>query len=166
MGAAANQRLRSDPSRTAWTALTDVPPWCKVSVRGDVEPSRGRMYLPLSSRRRSYGTARTLAHPPHTVRRPRRVPLPRLKGARRPERRSACVSACPAPADTQAVSATLTRHHVQPGLLRVGEGVLKPYGGGGGDRQDRASLGHPDRQQRRRVLGTIYIEFREFIFKL
>ena len=34
-------------------------------------------------------------------------------------------------------------HHVQPGLLRVGEGVRQPYGDCGGDRQDRASLGHP-----------------------
>ena len=35
-----------------------------------------------------------------------------------------------------------SRHHVQPGLLRVGEGVRQPDGDSRRDRQDRASLGH------------------------
>ena len=38
--------------------------------------------------------------------------------------------------------ASLAGHHVQPCLLRVGEGVRQPDGDSCGDRQDRASLGH------------------------
>ena len=44
--------------------------------------------------------------------------------------------------DSRALRAPLARHHVQPGLLRVGEGVRQPDGDSRRDRQDRASLGH------------------------
>ena len=45
-------------------------------------------------------------------------------------------------ADSGALRAPLAGHHLQPGLLRVGEGVRQPHGDGGSNRQDRASLGH------------------------
>ena len=46
-------------------------------------------------------------------------------------------------ADSGALRAPLTRYHVQPRLLRVGEDLRQPDGDCGCDRQDRASLGHP-----------------------
>ena len=44
--------------------------------------------------------------------------------------------------DRRALRASLAGHHLQPCLLRVGEGVRQPHGYCSGDRQDRASLGH------------------------
>ena len=64
----------------------------------------------VATRAPMYSAARTLARPPHTVRRSRRLPLSRSKGAT-PTGAAICLRFSVPTADTQAVSATPAAPH-------------------------------------------------------